>query len=292
MNIAILGKGKYGEAIGSLLEYNHVAFTYITKTNKYNRNLDILFLATPTQSLREALTMNRENIDENTIIINCSKGIEEGTCQFPHQIVQGFFPRSRYLSIIGPSFANGLTEQNPTIVSLGYSSNDALSTIQKIITTPYLKLVPTKDIATLELAGALKNVYAILCGYATGLGFGPNTLIRLMLGIFQEIEQCAEEMDFPLANTTTPGIIGDIILTCSSRQSRNFTYGYNIALKNDTSPHETNNNTVEGYHTCYSIEELLSNRMDQCPLIQITTQLVRGGSLSKDQFTSKIATIC
>src|ERR1039457_1257818 len=180
MNIAIIGQGKFGQAIGSLLEYNGVDFEYAEKDRPLTSPADLIFLMVPTQFIRTALRQNKRFISDKTIIVNGAKGIEEKTHLLPHQIVQSVGAYPNYYSLIGPSFAHGVRAKQPTIVSLGYENTKQLTIVKNLIQTPYFRVHPVAGCAALELASALKNLYAILCGYAHGLGTGVNSQALLI----------------------------------------------------------------------------------------------------------------
>lgn len=289
MNITVIGKGDFGTSIASLLEHNAVDFTFTTKDTSLQQRIDVAFFAVPTQSLRQAFSDNLPFFDEHTIIVNCSKGIEEGTHLLPYQIINSFGVSPRYLTLIGPSFAKEIVNQDPTLVSLGYRDLEAAKIVSSLITTPYFAMHETPDYKTLELAGAMKNVYAILCGYAHGIGFGMNTNVRIILGVRCELEKLARALHYPTRDIDTPGIIGDLILTCTSSQSRNYTYGYNLARRHDISPHETRNTTVEGYHTCHSISTIAKEHRISVPLAMLTTKITNGNFIAPEEFRAVLS---
>jgi len=267
-----------------LLEYNTVDYTFTTKLAPLDKKVDIAFFAVPTQSIREAMANNLPFFDEQTIIVNCSKGIEEGTHLLPHQIISGFNVPVRYLTLIGPSFAKDIVNHDPTIVSLGYKDLETAKIVEKLIATPYFTPYKTSGYKTLELAGAMKNVYAILCGYAHGIGFGMNTKVQIILSVRHELEKLARALRYSTRTIDTPGIIGDLILTCTSSQSRNYTYGYNLAKKHDINPHETHQTTVEGYHTCHSISTIAKKYGVAMPLAILSARITNGDFITADEF--------
>jgi len=284
MKATVIGKGNFGSAIGSLLEHNGVDFTYATETEFLDHKVDVAFIAVPTQFIREALANNRPYLDENTIIVNCSKGIEEGTHLLPHQIVESLEISEKYLALIGPSFADEIVNRDPTTVSLGYTDEESANIVEELLTTPYFSVHKTMGYKALELAGAMKNVYAILCGYARGVGFGMNTNVRIILNAKNELSELAGALGYPADDLDTPGIIGDMMLTCTSEQSRNFSYGYNLGRKHDTNPHESRRKTVEGYHTCHSISAIANDCGAKIPLAKLTTHIVEGNFVTPDEF--------
>lgn len=285
--VAVIGHGEYGSAIASLLEYNCVEYDFITRSKKIEHEVDVIFITVPTQSIREALQSNKNSFHEDTIFVNCSKGIEEKTHLLPFEIISEIFPVKNYATVIGPSFAGEVIDHNPTVVSLGYNNNESSKIISDIIETPYFSTYTTSDYEMLELSGALKNVYAILSGYAKGIGFGKNTNVRIILSAQKELEYLADSIGYTTNNLYAPGIIGDLILTCGSSQSRNYTYGYNLAQKNNV--YSSDIATLEGYHTCKSIGVIARKNSAYMPLAELTARIVNGERISKAYFVNTLS---
>src|SRR4051794_11314286 len=121
MNIAFIGLGHFGKAIASLVEYNGLEYDYaeVKEGRLLTRPAELVFLTLPAQFMRQALLDNRQFIPDSAIIVNCTKGIEEKTRLMAHQIVFSVGRYPNYYSLIGPSFAQGVVDRNPTVVSLG-----------------------------------------------------------------------------------------------------------------------------------------------------------------------------
>lgn len=275
MNIAIIGEGKFGQAIGSLLEYNGVEFEYAEKGRPLGRPADLAFLMLPTQFIRKSLRDNSRFIGRKTIIVNGAKGIEEKTHLLPYQIVESAGSYGSYYSLMGPSFAHGIKARYPTIVSLGYDKPGHLPAIEALLETPYFRVQPIAGYPALELASALKNLYAILCGYAHGLGLGMNTQAMLITLALREFTRLAEAMGFTDYDVMSPGVVGDLMLTCSSEQSRNFKFGLQLAKADSQSVSDMTASTVEGYHTSHSIRSIARRREVDLPLAFLTLRIIK-----------------
>src|SRR5665213_221814 len=213
MNIAFIGLGKFGQAIASMIEYNGLGYDYaeITEGRLLSQPADLVFLMVPTQYMRQALTDNKQFVTDRSIIVNGSKGIEEKTHLMVHQIVRSIRPYPNYYSLIGPTFAEGILKKEPTIVSLGYKNPEHVATIKKALQTPYFRVQECRGYRSLELASAMKNLYAIVCGYAHGLGFGPNTQAQLITLALNEFRELAKAMKFADYDVMSPGVVGDLI---------------------------------------------------------------------------------
>jgi glycerol-3-phosphate dehydrogenase (NAD(P)+) len=290
MNIAFIGLGKFGQAIASLVEYNGLEYDYAEIDKLLAKPADLVFLMVPTQFMRQALIDNRQFIGDEAIIVNGTKGIEEKSHLMAHQIARSVSRYPKYYSLIGPSFAQGVIDQEPTLVSLGYKNPDHIETIKQVLQTPYFRIRESKGYRSLELASALKNLYAILCGYAHGLGFGPNTQAQLMTLALNEFRQLAKAMKFADYDVLSPGVVGDLFLTCSSEQSRNYQYGLALARTGNQDLRETPKSTVEGFHTSHSINAIARQHSVKLPLAALTSRIINKEVASADAFCKILLT--
>lgn len=284
MKIAVFGWGAFGQAIGSLLTYNGVKFSIVDVDRPLGHNVDLIFMVVPTQFIRQALETNARFISSETIIVNTAKGIEENTHKLPYQIVQSMGPYPNYYSLIGPSFASEIIERQPTLLSLGYASKEHLPVVRELLQTPYLRVQSTRGRQALELASALKNVYAIACGYAEGLGFGMNTRAELITLALQEVVVLGDAMKLTKGAVTAPGIVGDLVLTCSSRESRNFQFGRRLSKMSQSAALRKSTGVVEGLSTSHSIQALCRKYRVELPLATLTSQLIEEGKEGQQYF--------
>jgi glycerol-3-phosphate dehydrogenase (NAD(P)+) len=290
MNIAFIGLGVFGKAIASLVEYNGLEYDYaeVAEDRLLSQPADLVFLTVPTKFLRQALEANKQYISDETVIVNCTKGIEEGSHQMAHQIVRSVSRFPYYYSLIGPSFAEGITDRHPTAVSLGYKKSEHVEAIQGILETPYFKVRPSKGYRALELASCLKNVYAIACGYAQGLGYGPNTRAQMITMGLEEFRSLARAMKFADYDVMAPGVVGDMMLTCTSEQSRNFQYGMSLASTTERGEPTV---TVEGYYTSRSINALAKLHDAKLPLAALTADIISGEINGNESFLKALAAL-
>jgi glycerol-3-phosphate dehydrogenase (NAD(P)+) len=288
VNIAFIGMGEFGKAIASLVEHNGRKYNYAERTRLLKQPADLLFLTVPAQHMRRALTDNKPHISSETIIVNGTKGIEEGTHLMAHQIVRSIGRFPYYYSLIGPSFAKGVKEGDPTVASLGYKNPEHLDVIKKVLETSHFKVQPCKGYRALELASALKNLYAILCGFNRGVGLGPNTHARIITMALQEFITLAKAMKFHDYDPIASGVVGDLMLTCSSEQSRNFQYGLSLTK---TDARQAPIKTVEGYHTSRSINAIAYAHQVELPLAELTSDIIKGKVIGKEAFIKRLAKV-
>lgn len=289
MNIAIIGKGLFGSAIGSLLEYNQIDFRYVDIDLPMDRQADLVIIATPAQFIRPALTENQKWFTSKTVFINCSKGIEQQSHKLPHQIVAELCHPAAYYCLMGPSFAEDLSEKQPTILSMGYIQQEPSVELRSLFTTPYCHIQTSPDAIAIEYMAALKNVYAILCGYSDGLGYGMNARAKIITLALQESVQYINACDWAFHGAVQPGIVGDLVMTCSSTESRNFTFGTLLAKHSAKEALATIQATVEGYHTSTSIQALAEQHGAELPLATLTHTIIEQGLAAKPQFDQSLS---
>jgi glycerol-3-phosphate dehydrogenase (NAD(P)+) len=251
MKINILGNGAWGTALGNLLANNgHKVFFWDKKTQI--DPLDYIVVAVPAQAIRSVIKNYGQNL-RKAVIINSAKGIEKKSHQIPNQIIKEVLGEEiEYFTLIGPSFAREVNRRMPTLVNLG-GSNGKTQCTSDLFETDYFRVRPTKSIEAIELAGALKNVYAIASGIAEGLGFEINTRAKLITIAIEEIRKLASALDYKMDEDSRPGTLGDLILTCSSLESRNFSFGRYIVEYSVEESLKRVNSTVEGYDTAFSV---------------------------------------
>lgn len=251
MKINILGDGVWGTALSKVLTINKHEVNFWDKKSQIEP-LDFVVIAIPTQAIRGVFKNYGRNV-RKAVIVNSAKGIEKGSHKLPLEIVRELLGTEiEYFALIGPSFAQEVSLGMPTLVNLG-GRNGKTQAICDLFKTDYFRVRPTKSLEALELAGALKNVYAIACGMADGLGFKINTRAKLITIAYEEFQRLALRLNYEIDNQARPGILGDLVLTCSSPESRNFRFGKYLVNYSVKESIERVNSTIEGYNTAFSI---------------------------------------
>jgi glycerol-3-phosphate dehydrogenase len=197
------------------------------------KRMDVLLFAIPTQGLRSLLTRLRPSLDDANLplLIFVNKGIETGTNALTLEIIAdtcgGDVAKvSTFLS--GPSFATEIIRRQPTMVSIASLSEDHAEKASLVFHQPWFRCYRGNDPIGIELAGALKNVYAIASGMADGLGYENNTRASLITRGLSEMTRIGVAYGAnPLTFLSMAGV-GDLFLTCSSLTSRNYTVGVRL----------------------------------------------------------------
>jgi glycerol-3-phosphate dehydrogenase (NAD(P)+) len=252
MHIEVVGAGAWGRALHHVLIENNQKATLATRSH-HSPSVAILVLSVPTQSLRQVLEQERR-FAEDPIIVNTAKGIEQGTHLLPHQIVQEYFPKNlHYFSLIGPSFASEINRHTPTLVNLGYTNDQHLDTVHTAFQTRSFRLQPTIAVQRLELASAFKNIYAIGCGLSETLGYPDRIKNKMIDQAVAELYRLFELLHFSTDHKDTPGVLGDLVMTCNSRESRNYRFGMHLAHENTIDALKKVQSTVEGFYSLDSV---------------------------------------
>lgn len=276
MTIKIVGNGEFGKALYSLVVKKEVDVSFVAKDDNYEvlNDADVVILAIPTQAIRGVLTGLK--LKKDVIIINGTKGIEKESNKLPFEIVRDVCGEVNYFSLLGPSFAKEIILEMPTMVNLGYEKEDdvIVDRVKNLFQTDYFKVKTVKGIEALELAAIFKNVYAIACGMAAGLGFGMNTRTMLILLAISEIEKLAMGLNFKVLPDAKAGMLGDLILTTSSEQSRNFTFGQKMISCSTKECIVEIGQTIEGLTTISSIPYFLEKVKIDLPLARFIQDLV------------------
>ncbi len=179
---------------------------------------------TPSHGIRDTLGRAVKVMDPDVIVINASKGLDEGSLATIDRVYAEIFPariaeRATYLS--GPTFANEIATGSPAAIVLAGRDETTLKAAQEALTSLHFRIYRTEDVIGVLIGGALKNVVAIAAGVCDGLGFGSNTRVALMTRGLAEITRIGVALG---ANPQTfAGLsgMGDLVLTCSGDASRN-----------------------------------------------------------------------
>lgn len=230
---------------------------------------DIILIATPMQQLREALNTLAHALAGKSLVA-CCKGIELSTGRCPVEILESQVPRCTPAILTGPSFARDIAIGLPTALTLACGDVDAGRRLQLALATPNIRLYRTTDTVGAELGGALKNVMAIACGATIGAGLGDSARAALMTRGYAEMQRMATK--FGAHRETLAGLsgFGDLALTCTSDQSRNYQLGLSIGKGIEFDPSVT----VEGAATARAVHEIAKSNEIEMPITDVVVQLL------------------
>ncbi|NLW03109.1 MAG: NAD(P)H-dependent glycerol-3-phosphate dehydrogenase [Clostridiaceae bacterium] len=228
---------------------------------------DYVVIVIPSQTVRENARLLAPWLSRDDIVVLCSKGIEEGSGKRLSQVMLEEVPDVRVVALYGPSHAEEVAAGIPTTVVAACPDQDAAMAVQDLFMSPSFRVYTSSDIIGAEIGAALKNVIALCAGISDGLGYGDNSKAALMTRGITEIARLGTAMG---ANATTfSGLtgIGDLIVTCTSRHSRNWRAG-NLIGKGHT-PEEATASikmVVEGISAAKAAKRLMDQYRISMPI--------------------------
>ena len=235
---------------------------------------DIILIATPAQNLRAAATALGPHLAAGTPLVACAKGIERGTHKFMTEVIAEVAPSARPAILSGPGFAEEVARGLPTAVTLAATDESLASELVQALGSATFRPYHTTDVRGVEIGGAAKNVLAIAAGIVAGKKFGASALAALTTRGFSELVRLGRACG--ARGETMAGLsgLGDLILTCSTPQSRNFALG--IALgRGESAP---SGKLVEGAVTAPVLAELAAAEGVDMPVSNAVADILRGAA--------------
>jgi len=228
-------------------------------------------LAIPMQKLGGFLKDFAAALD-NRPLVACCKGVDLATGLGPTALIAQACPGSNAAILTGPSFARDIALGLPTALTLACANEGTGKALQSALTTPNLRLYRTTDTTGAELGGALKNVIAIACGAVIGAGLGESARAALMTRGFAEMNRFARALGAHPDTLAGLSGFGDLALTCTSDQSRNYRFGLSIGQGAEFDPSVT----VEGAATARAVLARARAMKLDMPITHAVTALVNG----------------
>ncbi len=206
------------------------AIQFTSDLDQAINNSEVLIVAVPSHIVRPLMTSLVDYPLENTLIVNLAKGIENDSLKTMSQVIQesGMIPSERVVSLYGPSHAEEVAKRMPTTIVSACTSLDTAVSVQNIFSSEVLRVYTNTDIIGVELGGSLKNVIAIAAGIIDGIGFGDNTKAALLTRAMTEMTRLGQKMGADPKTFAGLSGIGDLIVTCLSKHSRNRHVGEEI----------------------------------------------------------------
>ena len=307
MKVTILGTGAFGLALSKVLVENKNKVTMWTtfeeekkellekgtssklKGFKIDKEIEVttdlkeaitgsklIVIAIPTAFVTNVCKKMKDIITKNQHICIASKGIEQGTCLFIHQMIKKQIRTRNIGAISGPTFAIDLIDKNPVGLACASKNKETNKIIMKAFSNNHFKLYATNDITGIEVCGSVKNIIAIASGIIDGMGYPISTQSMLITESLHDIKALIHALGGSKKTVLSFAGFGDILLTCTSEKSRNYSFGKLIGsgASKEEIDNYLNTTTVEGVYTLKSIYKLLKNRKIKIPIINIIYDIV------------------
>ncbi|MEE0653548.1 NAD(P)H-dependent glycerol-3-phosphate dehydrogenase [uncultured Bifidobacterium sp.] len=251
---------------------------------------DVVVVAIAAQYARGALEQFNGLLPDEALVVSLMKGIEKNTGKRMDEVVEEALdlPTNRFLAVSGPNLSKQIAAREPAATVVGCADIDNARAFAKMCTTDYFKAFITADVIGLELCGSLKNVVALAVGMAHGAGYGENTAAMIETRGLAELKEVGTaagalpETFYGLAG------VGDLIATCGSPLSRNYTFGYNLGkgMSVDEAT-KASNGVAEGVATAGAVVALGEQYHVDTPLAKAVARVLNDG-ISFDQMTAEM----
>ncbi len=304
--IGVIGAGAWGTALAQLLARNdrdvmiwalekEVADSINTKQEnavylpnvELSKNLkssndlqevasrDVLLLVTPAQHVRSTIEKIKDKLSDGKPLVICAKGIELDSGLLLSQVVEQVVPNVVMAVLTGPNFAREIAQGLPGAATIACANKDVAQELQEIVGVPGFRPYATNDVIGTQLGGAIKNVIAIACGVVTGRKLGESARAALVTRGVAEIARLGVAMGAKRETLLGMCGIGDLMLTCSSMQSRNFSLGAALGEgKTMKEILEKRVSVTEGVHTAKSTLSLAKKHAVDMPITEAVDHLL------------------
>jgi glycerol-3-phosphate dehydrogenase (NAD(P)+) len=300
-NVSILGAGTWGCALAILLAdsgHNVTIWTKIenearmlNENRKNMKNLpgaelseqikitldleeackdkDLIVMAVASPYIRSTAHIAKPFIKEGQIIVNVSKGIEDGSLSTLSEVIKDEIPQADIAVLSGPSHAEEVSRGVPTTIVVGAQTRETARFIQDIFMTDLFRVYTSPDIIGIELGGSLKNVIALAAGVVDGLGYGDNTKAALMTRGMAEISRLGMKMGGKMETFAGLSGFGDLFVTCTSKHSRNWNAGNLMGQgKSMDEAMKEVNQVVEGVNSAKAALALAMKNEVEMPIVE------------------------
>jgi len=300
LKVAVLGGGSFGTAIANIISCNHHhTFLWMRSEEQANEcqisrqnarylpgyklhdeltitsdlrlviaDCDLVFVSIPSHSFRSVVRLMAPMLPEKTIVVSTAKGIEPEGFTLMSQILEQELPQHPIGVLSGPNFAKEIVQQQQTGTVIASEDDGVINCVQETLRSASFRVYANHDRYGVELGGALKNIYAIICGMAAALGAGQNTQAMLLTRSLAEMGRFAQLLGAnPMTFLGLAGV-GDLILTCTSDLSRNYRVGFALGQGKNLDEIVANLGQVaEGVNTLRQVKQKADDLGVYMPLV-------------------------
>ncbi|MEJ2860628.1 NAD(P)H-dependent glycerol-3-phosphate dehydrogenase [Actinomycetospora flava] len=243
-------------------------------------------LALPAQKLRENLEHWRPHLPDGVTLVSLAKGVERGTLLRMSEVICEVTDADadRVAVVSGPNLAGEIAAEQPTATVVACRDHERAIAVQHACSTGYFKPYTNTDVIGCELGGACKNVIALACGTAAGLGYGDNTMASLITRGLAEISRLAVALGAEQLTLAGLAGMGDLVATCASPLSRNRRFGEALGRGLTVAEAEEANHgqVAEGVKSCDAISELARRHAVDTPIVDAVRRVCDGEVSAKE----------
>lgn len=244
-------------------------------------NTDVIIFATPSEFVG-SVSNELSKFYNNQYIAITSKGIDNKSLLCLSDVIKMNINTDLIAVISGCTFASDMVKNSILGINVASKNLDTLNIISSILENNYLSVYKTSDVIGTEICGSVKNIMAIGCGIINGMGFSESSSAMFISLAFKEIMDLLKFMGGNVNTMFSFAGIGDLVLTCNSKESRNFTLGNMLGKGIDTKDY-IKNTTIEGLYTLHAITNIVKNNNINMPIITMIDDIVNGKK-SPDDF--------
>ncbi len=275
--LVMIGQGAWGRALAQVFrDGGHTVDVWSRShpTAEFATS-DACVFALPAQTLRNvttALPLRKE-----TPLIITAKGIEQGSHRFVHEVAGDAAPHLKPMILSGPSFAADVLQGLPTAVTLAAQTAEDATDWAQALSRPSFRIYASDDLMGVALGGALKNVLAIACGMSDGMGLGESARAALIARGFSELQRLGQALGAKPQTLMGLSGLGDLLLTCSSPQSRNYSFGRRIGEGQTVAQSlAAASGVVEGMLSAAAAVDLARSAQVDMPITQAVAAIIEG----------------
>lgn len=246
---------------------------------------EICVLAVPSQTLRTNLDTWRGVLGDDAVVVSLMKGIELGTTKRMSEVIAeaGEVDPERVVVVSGPNLAKEIAAKQPAAAVVASINARSRARVAEASATPYFRPYTNGDVIGVEVGGAVKNVIALAVGMAKGMGMGDNSMASLLTRGLAETARFGVRLGADPQTFLGLAGVGDMVATCTSSLSRNFTFGYKLGQGQTLEEVQaTTSQTAEGVKSCRSILELATRVGAEVPIVENVAAVVFEGRRPTD----------
>jgi glycerol-3-phosphate dehydrogenase (NAD(P)+) len=255
------------------------------------QNAAMVLMAVPTHVFREVLRALKPDLPGEAVLLSAAKGVEIDSMLTMEGVTrEELGPEVPYAVLSGPSFAKEVIQKQPTAVTIASRQREVAQFLQKLFSTPYFRVYTGRDVTGVELGGALKNIFAIGAGILGGMGLGDNPRAALITRGLAEMTRLGVRLGAnPMTLSGLAGV-GDLILTCTGHQSRNFQVGFRLGQGQNLDQILNGMTMVaEGVKTSRAVHQLAERLGVEVPLVTAIYKILYDGLHPKEAIKKLMA---